>query len=486
MTRVAIAGFQHETNTFAPEPTPISAFETGGAWPELTRGAAVPGRMAGLNIPLSGFVAACPHELVPILWAGAEPGGPVTDAAFDAIATEIVQGIAAARPDAVYLDLHGAMVTPTHDDAEAELLARIRAVTGPELPIVVSLDLHGNLSPRFYDLASAVTIYRTYPHVDMAETGARAARLLERLLAGPVATAHAQVDLLIPITAQTTMFAPAQGLYAALDGLDCISADMALGFPPADIPDCGPSLWACADTPEAARAAVAQMAAALAAAEPAFDARLLPADAAVARALALPGPVVIADPQDNPGAGGTGDTTGLLAALLTARARDAVLAMLHDPAAAAAAHAAGPGAELDLRLGGQSGLSAPLAVRARVEALHSGTFRFTGPFYGGSLAQLGPMARLRLDGTGVQVIVGTRRAQNADQEMFRALGIEPAAHHILAVKSAVHFMADYSRITDRILFATAPGANPCHLPDLPYRRLRAGVRLGPGGPLSGG
>lgn len=244
MTRIAIAGFQHETNTFAPFPTTMADFEAGGAWPALTRGAELRERFAGLNIPFSGFMAECRHETIPILWAAAEPGGYVEADAFDRITGEIVAAIRDCAPDAVYLDLHGAMVTEQHLDAEAEVLRRVREVTGPDLPIAVSLDLHGNISRAFFDRATVVTVYRTYPHVDMAETGARAARLLDRALAGPVAKAFRQGEYSIPVTAQGTEFSPARELYAALSDRDALSVDIALGFPPADIPEQGPAIFA--------------------------------------------------------------------------------------------------------------------------------------------------------------------------------------------------------------------------------------------------
>ena len=478
MSRIAVAGFQHETNTFAPEPTDLAAFEEGGAWPGLTRGAAVPARFMGANIPLSGFLSACEHEIAPILWAGAEPGGYVTEAAFDTVTSEICDGIAAARPDAVYLDLHGAMVTEAHDDAEAEILARVRHVTGPDLPVIVSLDLHGNLSRAFFERATAVTVYRTYPHLDMAGTGARAARLLDHVLRhGPPARAFRQADLVIPITAQSTEHAPARELYAAIAGSGVLSADMALGFPPADVPDVGPAIFAYDADPAAAEAAAGAVLERLIAVVPRFDARLMPAREAVARALVGPSPTIVADVQDNPGAGATGDTTGLLAALLEARAPDAILGLLHDPDAAAAAHAAGLGAALDLALGGRHPYSEPVRHAVTVEALHDGPFRMTGPFYGGSDADLGPLALLLLDGTGIRVAVASRRAQNADQDMFRVLGLEPREHAVVCVKSAVHFIGDYKSVTDRILFAAAPGANPCELGAIPYTRLRPGLRL---------
>ena len=277
MTRIAVAGFQHETNTFAPDPTGYAPFERRGGWPELTRGEALFARFAGLNIPLSGFMAEAGADLVPILWAGAEPGGYVTADAFDRIVGEIVEGVRAARPDAVYLDLHGAMVTEAHDDAEAEILRRVRDVTGPDLPIAVSLDLHGNLSPAFFERATVVTVYRTYPHTDMAETGARAARLLARAMERPLARAYRQGDCLIPITAQSTEYEPGRSLYAALAERGALSVDLAMGFPPADIPHVGPAVFAYAEDRAAADAAADATLAHLRSVERAFDDRLLSA-----------------------------------------------------------------------------------------------------------------------------------------------------------------------------------------------------------------
>ncbi|MEM9430766.1 MAG: M81 family metallopeptidase, partial [Pseudomonadota bacterium] len=472
-----------ETNTFAPETTALARFVRRGAWPELVRGDAVAPRLAGLNLPLAGFLDACVHETVPILWAGAEPGGYVEDEAFEAITGEIVAGCSAAAPDAIYLDLHGAMVTRAYDDAEAEILARLRRALG-DLPIAVSLDLHANVSRDLFERASVITLYRTYPHLDMAETGARAARLLERTMAAPLAKAFRQGETILPITAQSTEFEPAQGIYRALRHSPAVSVDLAMGFPPADIPEVGPAIVAYAESAASAEAAADAVLSQLRAAEPAFDDRLMSPEAAVARALATAGTVVIADPEDNPGAGATGDTTGILAALIAAKVPDAILGMLHDPAAAAAAHAAGIGAEIEVALGGgHPEFSAPIACRTTVEALSDGRFQFTGPMFGGGPADLGPVARLRVAGTGIEVVVASERAQNADQEMFRCVGLEPREHAIVCVKSAVHFMADYAPIAAEVLFAKSPGANPCDLSRIPYSRLTPGRRLGPGGPV---
>ena len=495
--RIAVAGFQHETNTFAPIPTPFETFKEGGAWPAMKFGPEVIETLSGLNLPMGGFLdEAEDFDIVPILWTFAEPGGYVTDDAFDRIAAMIVEGVKQAGDiDGVYLDLHGAMVTQSHEDGEAELLRRVREVTGPGLPIVVSLDLHGNMSRDFFDRASSVAIYRTYPHVDMADTGARARKLLREELAGgaPFAKAWRQLDYIIPIQAQSTRREPGGRLYGMLPGMtsDTVSSvDFVFGFPPADVADCGCSVFAYGTDQQAVDEAADTMIAALQAAEDDLHNPLVPATDAVAKAGQLAGsaskPVLIADAQDNPGAGATGDTTGVLAALVDGGAQKAIIGMLWDPETASIAQKAGKGAEIDVAIGGrfpQLG-TGPFNARVRVEALSDGQFTFTGPMYGGAQANLGPMAALKvLDrDCDVTVVVGSNRTQNADQAIFAHMGIDPTRQAIVVVKSAVHFLADYEPIAETVIFAESPGANPCQLDRIPFTRLRKGVRLGPNGP----
>ncbi len=495
--RIAIAGFQHETNTFAPMPTKFEDFELAGAWPGMMRGAPILETFTGLNIPLSGFIdAGDDMELVPIFWGGAEPGGYVDQDGFDRMVAMICDDIAAAGPlDGIYLDLHGAMVTDDFEDGEGEVLRRVRAVVGDEMPIAVSLDLHGNQTQAFVDLATVVTIYRTYPHIDMAETGARARALLGQVLerGKPFAKAFRQVNYMVPIQAQSTMREPCKQIYedmVALEGGDVVSVDLATGFPPADVHHCGASLVAYGTTQAQADKAADDLLAIMNDAEKDFHDPLIPAEDAVRKAMDLARtaskPISIADPQDNPGAGATGDTTGVLEALIKLGARKACLAMLWDPEAAAKAHEVGVGGTFQASLGGkfpELGCQ-PVNVPVTVEALSDGSFMCTGPMYGGSQAELGPMATLLIEegGCEVRVVVGSVRTQNADQAMFRHIGIDPTTQDIAVIKSAVHFLADYQPISETVLFADAPGANPCKLAQIGYRRLRKGVRLGAGGP----
>ena len=489
--RIAVGGFHHETNTFAPTKASFEMFRRADGWPGLCRGEAVLADTAGINLPIAGFLEAARasgRDFAPLVWANASPSAEVEEEAFERIAGMMVDDLRDAGPvDAVYLDLHGAMVAEHLEDGEGELLRRVRAVIGPDVPLVASLDLHANVSPLMADRADALVVFRTYPHVDMGETGARTARLLERILAeGRPAKGFRQVPFLIPLTAQCTLVEPAAGLYAGLAERErgaVRSMSLAGGFPLADTPDCGPAALAYAGDERSAAAAAEALAEAVLAARGRFDAAFLSPEEAVARAdrAGRPGrPVVIADSCDNPGGGGDGDTTGLLRALAAARPEGAVLGLLIDGQAAAAAHEAGEGGRLALALGGRSGVpgDAPFETDAVVRKLGDGSFTCTGPFYGGNRMQLGPMALLELPG-GVQVAVASRKVQAADREMFRHLGVEPADCRILALKSSVHFRADFGPIAGEVLIAAAPGPVAADPGALAFTRLRPGVAQRP-------
>jgi microcystin degradation protein MlrC len=498
VARIGVGGFQHETNTFSTVPTTYEDFARADGWPALVQGSAMYAALEGINLPAFGFIAAANragHELVPLLWCSATPAGRVTRDAFERIAGQLCRLLADARPlDALYLDLHGAMVAEHLEDGEGELLRRLQQVAGPALPIVCSLDFHANISEAMVDRSAAMTAYRSYPHVDMRESGERAAALLDRILArGALAKALRKLPFLIPLTWQCTLIDPAASLFrelASMEGGAVADLSFAPGFPPADVPDCGPSVLAYAADQRAADRAADRLAAAVSEAEGDFAGKVCQPREAVREAMRLAPPtgrpVILADSQDNPGAGGHSDTVGLIEALIAERAEGAVAGLLCDPAAAAAAHAASEGAEIDIALGEGSRLPGhrPLAARFRVERLGDGRFDATGPFYAGNRMQLGPMALLST--SGVRIAVSSRKQQAADQAMFRHLGVEPREQRIMALKSSVHFRADFEPISSAVLIVAAPGANPVDHRELPYRHLRPGMRLMPKGPAFGG
>jgi microcystin degradation protein MlrC len=485
MARIAVGGFQHETNTFAPFRATYQDFVEGGGWPALQRGLAMAEAVEGANLPIAGALArleALGHQPVPLVWAAATPSAHVTEDAYERIVGMLVEDLRAAGSlDGVYLDLHGAMVAEHVDDGEGEVLRRVRAVIGPKIPLVASLDLHSNTTAAMVEEADALVAYRHYPHIDMAETGGRAVELLHRFLAGdgPRGKAFRQVPFIIPLTWQCTLIDPAKSIYAALGEVGAVSTSFTPGFPAADIADCGPAVFAYAATQAEADAAADRLCRLVAEAETAFAGRIWGPDEAVRHAMAKPAgkPVVIADTQDNPGGGGTSDTTGMLAALVRNGAEGAALGVMADAKAAAAAHEAGVGAEIALELGGRSGIpgDAPFHGRFTVERLGDGSFTGTGPMWGGAKCRLGPMACLRIG--GVRVVVASKKLQAADQAIFRHVGIEPTEQRILVLKSSVHFRADFQPIAAEVLVAAAPGALPADPATLPFRKLRPGVRL---------
>ncbi len=506
--KIAVAGFHHETNTFAPSKTPYEEFVKDDGWPGLVEGEAVIDALAPLNLGLGGFINASrakQWQLLPILWCNAEPFAHVTEDAYERIAGKIVDQIGeiyndsvSSSLDGIYLCMHGAMVAEHSDDGEGELLSRLRAVVGNALPIVVSLDLHANLTPRMFELADGLTIFRTYPHVDMAETGERAFELLEHMVthSSRPAKSYHQVPFLIPLPSQDTGSSPCREVYEQVAALpqeqaEVLSVDFACGFPPADIPECGASVVSYALSQNAADQAAKSILNTVVEAEQLFVADILTADEAVKKAMTVAAesasaemqalPVVIADIQDNPGAGGSGDTTGLLAALVNNNARNAVLACIWDPVSAASCVAAGRGSELALSLGGNNGPEGvvPFEADFRVEEVTDGRFVCHGPMMKGTEVKIGPTVLLSVksDNCDVQVIVSSERAQCLDQGFLRLVGIEPANKSIICVKSTVHFRNDFESISSHILLAACPGANPCNLEEINYTKLRSSVRL---------
>ncbi len=497
MARIAFGGFQHETNTFAPSKATYEDFVRPGAWPGLTRGAALFDTIAGMNIPVAGYVEAARqqgHELLPLAWANATPSAHVTEDAYERIVAMILDDLAKLKDlDGLYLDLHGAMVAEHVDDGEGEMLARVRALVGPDLPIAVSLDLHANVTPEMVEHADILDIYRTYPHVDMAATGRRSAVQLDALVRGEGGRckAYRQLPFMIPLTSGCTYEGPAKEIYREVKLLarepGVTGVSFACGFCPADFPGAGASLLAYATSQEAADAAADNLYEAAVERESAFALEALKPAEAVREAMRIARytskPVVLADAQDNPGGGANADTTGLLRALIDEGAEGAVLANIYDPAVAEAAHAAGVGAEITVALGGHSRVPGDASYQGTFEVLRLGDGRVTGtgPFYKGAHMQLGPTALLEKD--GVRVAVASAKVQLADQAMLRHLGIEPAAQKILALKSSVHFRADFQPLAEAVLVVVAPGPVILDNRELAFRKLRPGLRIMPGGPV---
>ena len=498
---IFVAGFHHETNTFAPSPADWPAFTCGAGYPAYARGAEMLRRMVPASLSLGGFAQAAAGfgwTLVPSVWAGAMPSNRVTTDAFERICAEIIGDLQQGGFDAIYLDLHGAAVAECADDAEGELLARMRAVVGPDMPLVASLDLHANMTERMLALTSAMTAYRTYPHVDMRQTGARAAQMLARRLGGAAqrATHALRVPFLLPLNAQCTLMEPARSVIEMITQLEAqsdVELNFAMGFSAADFAECGPVVFGHGCDAATTQRAVQQVFDAVAV-QRRGDWRLdllAPAEAverAIKLALAASAPVVIADTQDNPGAGGDANTTGLLRALLAADAGarlpgGVALGLLFDPDAARTACAAGVGAVLPMSLGRAvptwSGVltDAPVQATVRVLAVSGGIVPMFGPMTAGSTMHLGASACVEVQ--GIRVLISSAKAQMLDLDLYRFLGVEPAQMKLLVNKSSVHFRAAFGPVASHILVAKAPGPMAADPADLPWTQLPAHMALRP-------
>jgi microcystin degradation protein MlrC len=484
--RVLIAGFKHETNTFSKLPTTLDSYRARG----LHHGAAIRDAFTGTNTEIAAFLdGATRHgwEAVLAVAADATPSGRLTEVTYEAIAGEILSVAEASGPlDAVLLNLHGAMVAEHTDDGEGTLLRRLRAALGRTVLIGATLDLHANVTTLMARDADMLISYRTYPHIDMYDTGMRLVALAARALQGEIHPktflAHSPKNMLIGVDqGRTTAPGPMTEMLDKGDAMlradpGMLSFSVNAGFAWSDIPEVGPTaiIVGNGEYPRFQAAADAMMATVWSDRNrKTVETVSLASAMAVARSKGVPGkPVVIADYADNPGGGGYGDTTGLLRAMIAAKLDNAALATIYDPATATACHAAGVGATIALHLGGKvdPAFGAPIAADATVMHLSDGRFKIEGPMLKGFAINLGPTATVRIG--GIDVVVSSQRFQNYDRMFFRVGGIDPEAKSVLAVKSSQHFRAAYAPIaSDIVVVDEGGGVMSTDFKRLPYTRV---------------
>ena len=484
MARIAVGGVQHETNVFAPYQAGYEVFERHDEWPPLSRGMQMLDNVRGVHLPITGAIErlqALGHEIVPLLWCSATPSAHVTEDAFERITGMMLETLSDSAPlDGVYLDLHGAMVCSHVSDGDGELLRRVRQAVGEDVPVVASLDLHANISDQMIAQASLLEVYRTYPHVDMGATGARAADhldlLLHRQLARFPATTVRRPGFLIPPVSGCTLVDPARSVYNNLcqqvSG-DVCGLSFACGFPASDVAEVIPVIVAYGFDAQAVDAAADELLAEVNRHREEFRGQLYNVEEGVSEAIRLSagvdGPVILADSQDNPGGGGFGDTTEILRELVAQRAAGAVVGVINDEQAASSAHAAGVGATIELVLGGKSGVAGcqPLMADFKVLEFSDGRFTATGPMLAGADMDFGRTALLEIG--SVQVVVGSKPIQTMDQSMFRHLGVEPSRQKIIVVKSSIHFRNDFQEMASAILMVAAPGPVIADVATLPFQ-----------------
>jgi len=480
--RIAVGGILHETHTFAPQLTTLDAFRQQGVY----EGHSLVEQLRGTHGSIGGILAGLEqagYEPVPLLYAAAMPAGLVTREAYATLRQDLLRRLAEALPvNGVLLALHGAMVAEDVPDCEGDLLTQVRALVGPNIPVLSTLDLHGNLSPQMMAAADALVAYRTNPHLDATERGVECAQILRRVLEEGITLTGAFAKPPLLLSALTTWTASAP-LLPVLQRAEewrqhprVVSLSVLGGFAYADTPFSGVSVAAFTAGDQALAQEIARDLADVAwAHREAAAYRGLPVDEAVQRAITAPrGPVVLADVGDNVGGGSPGDGTVLLEALLRADARDAVV-VLADPQAVATAYEAGEGASVELAVGGHADTwhGSPVLLRATVERLTDGRYRVESPGHFTSLygheVQMGRCAVLRSG--GVRVLLTERKTPPGDLAQLRSQGIEPMHQQVIVVKSAVAFRGAYAPIAAEMLEVDTPGLCASNLHPFHYRLL---------------
>lgn len=478
--RVAIAELKQETNTFVLQQTTLADFEK---W-HLFYGDEVISGLAGTNSEIAGFLDVLGEagiEPVPVLATFAMSGGPVTTETFQKLLADLLAGLEAARPfDGVLLALHGAMVTATDDDPDGAILAAVRAAIGPGLPLVVSMDVHANVTRRCVELADAIAGFRTSPHIDQRDTGQRAARVMVRMLREGVRPTGAYVKVPMVVPASTHIHhlpGPYMRLMqtaAAAESDQVLAADVFTVQPWLDITDLGFAAVVYTDNdPELAAAVAADLAGLAWSEREAFmELHLVPIAGAIARAVAAPaGPIVLSDLADGTGAGSPGDATAVIAALLAADLNGPAYVCVRDPEAAGAAIAAGLGATVELSVGAKldTVYNQPVTLRGEVTFAGPASFRFGGGGYTGVAMEMGNCAVIQAG--QVSVLITSHAVFTVDPAMYRAVGLEPVDARIVVVKSHIQFRAGYDDIAREIILLDSPGMSSDHLESLPFRRI---------------
>ncbi len=476
--KLVVAMMMHETNTFSPVPTPLASFRP-------LAGAAAVAEFGDTNTQLGGFLTvarkAGAEVLLPVA-ASAHPSGYVEKSAYEDMAVAIV-GAVRGGCDAAFLALHGAMVAEHTDDGEGELLRRIRVVA-PSLPIAVGLDFHAHMTAPMIEHATVVTGYRTYPHVDMAETAERAGRTLLRALDGEVRPV--MVWGTRPMMTSTLAHAPSrqpmkdimdQAIAAETSGT-VLNASVFGGFPHADIPhiSCS-SVIVCDGQADKGQALLDRLLGMAWQRRKAFLYEGAPLASQIAHAKTLgEGPIVLVDHGDNTASGGTQDVMSVIAEVERQGLEDVAAGPICDPDAVARLLAAGTAASVTIPLGGKIDMpqinlpGRPHTVTGKVIRVTEGEFVVTGPMATGTRVRMGRTAVL--DTGRMQIVVSEQRSEPFDLGVFTHCGIDPRRKRYVLIKSRQHFRAGFEPIARHIVLCDGDGCTSSDLRLFTYRKRR--------------
>ena len=478
---ILTAEIYHETNSFSCRKTDVQAFKDRiflfGAEAIAERGKA--------NTELAGFLQAGSNhswQIDHVLSASAGPGGKVTRAAFECLCDPVVAAVKNSRYDGILLGLHGAMVTDFCEDGEGELLHRLRAVLGLDIPIAITLDLHANVSQQMCSLADIIVSYKTYPHIDMREAGLHASEILQRTMTGEIKprTIRVGLPMLEEVNGGRTDIGPMidrlamAETYEAQDDVFAVSINA--GFASADITEVGPTVLVTGQGDFDAHTAFAETIAEdiwVRRDEVLNDYLSVEAAATIAAAFdAGEGPLIIADYADNPGGGGYGDSTKLLQALLNAGVTNACFGPMFDPEVVKQLHAGKIGDSIQITLGGKTDTNfggEPLILDAKLVSTSNGEYIGDGSMAGGLHGTFGPSAVVRV--ADIEILVVTISSQILDLQQFKAFGIDPESKHVVALKSMQHFRAAFAPIAAKIIVCDSGALCTPHHERLPYRNV---------------
>lgn len=482
--RIAVGGIVHETHSFADDITGLEGF----ARQSLYTGDALVKELGGTRAAIGGMITgalARQWEVLPTLYGAAMPSGTVADAAYLQMVSTLVEELGAlGHVDGVLLALHGAMVTESVLDPESDVLEKVRAVVGAQTPIVVVLDMHGNISPRCVELADVLVAFDTNPHIDPHARGLEAAEILEKILHGQIEPTAAIVEppLIFAPQATGTDDSPFRLVHERRQELeadpDVVCISVMAGFAYSDTPNTGPAMIVTTNrAPEKAKRYAQELAEILMEhRNDAAIALLAPADAVKKAMAASKGPVILVDSADNIGGGTPGDGTDALGAMLDAGVMEGAI-VLADPEAVDLCWQAGEGAEIELAVGGKFDRQhgEPIAVAGMVRALSSGSFECEladnhfASFFGNTI-HMGRTVWLRVD--GVNIILTERKIPPFDLAQLRGVGVIPEAQSMIVVKSAVAYRAAYLPIAGDVIEMDTRGLCTMNLDRFPYRHVR--------------
>jgi microcystin degradation protein MlrC len=481
--RIAIGGILHETSTCVTTRTTVTDF---GYDRGILRGEDMVNRFRGTNVCTGGFIDGADKygfDAVPLLRASAFPGGLIRREDYESLKGELLQRLAAAETeggpvDGVLLDLHGAMVIEGIDDGDGDVIAAVREAIGPQRPIVVTQDLHGNHTRRRVEAADALVGFDTFPHVDMAERGLEAAQIIARTVRNEIRPMSAiyQLPLFWSTVCQVTAHPPMNEVIGRVHKMEqrlgIISITLATGFPWADVPDAGSSVVVVADGD---RDLAQKMADELGGwiwenRERWYSPPMSVRDALTEGERLGRYPIILADHVDNTGGGSPGDSTEVLRTFLEMRLQDALLLYMVDHDVAQQAHAAGTGSQINVCLGGKSDpvQGPPIEAEADVLALSDGAFAYDGPMFAGLTGSMGTSAHLQIG--GVSVVVVSAREQPFDMAFARSLGIDCPQMKYIVVKSAAHFRSGFEPIAGSIHNVDAAGIHTHDFGKLPHSK----------------